>query len=98
MLTPRLHRLLTFIEQYIEDHGYAPTLAEMAFAGMGSGSQGNVSRQVGQLGCLGYIRRIPGQHRGIEVIRSLKGKIVPAHHVCPHCGEALSVSLEARAA
>jgi len=97
MLTKKLAAVLTFIERYIQDHGIAPTLDDIA-ASIGGTSAGNAHRAITQLVERGYVRRISGQHRGIEVIKGLKSTISAGGHFCPHCGKNLSVSIDMRAA
>lgn len=68
MLTPRQKTTLDFISGYIDKHGYAPTYREiMAVAEFKSTSQ--VNRILCRLEDRQFIRRLPGQHRAVEVIR-----------------------------
>ena len=97
MLTRKQAQALAFIERYTADHGISPSLREIA-AELGGSSQGNIQRMIGAMVERGYLRRIPGQHRGIEVIKGLKSTISAGGHSCPHCGKNLSVSIDMRAA
>lgn len=69
MPTIRQHAILDFIRTYHAQHGYAPSLAEIAL-GLGLSSKGSIHRQVQALAEAGYIRLIPGRKRGIQVIDS----------------------------
>jgi len=66
MLTIRQHTTLDFIRAYHAQHGYAPSLAEIAL-GLGLSSKGSIHRQVQALAEAGHIRLIPGRKRGIEL-------------------------------
>ena len=66
MLTPSQHKTLTFIQQYIVSHSYAPSLSEIAF-GIGIQSKGVAHRYVQALAHAGYITLYPGRKRGIEL-------------------------------
>ena len=65
-LTPSQHRVLEFIQNYIEQQDYAPSLAEIA-AGVGVRSRSAMHRQVQVLATAGYIAIEPGRKRGIRL-------------------------------
>lgn len=68
MLTPRMKELLTFIDRSIrENDGICPTYDEMA-KGSGVKSKGQIHRLVTALEERGFIQRLHGRHRAIEVI------------------------------
>jgi repressor LexA len=69
-LTERQERLLRFIEQSIAQHGYAPTLQEMARA-MNIASLQGVKDHLAALERKGYLNRFPGRRRAITVTQSL---------------------------
>jgi len=63
-LTPRQQEALNFIKAKLL---YGPTVREIA-AGMSIKHHNAAVRHIEQLEAKGYIRRIPGKARGIEVI------------------------------
>lgn len=69
-LTERQERLLRFIEQSIAQHGYAPTLQEMARA-MNIASLQGVKDHLAALERKGYLNRFPGRRRAITVTQAL---------------------------
>lgn len=69
MLTRKQHELLGFIDQYIiASDGVCPSYDEMA-EGMGVKSKSSIHRLVKGLEGRGFIRRIAGGKRAIEVVR-----------------------------
>jgi len=68
MLTPRQHELLTFIDGYIRQRGSAPDFREMADA-LALKSNTGVDRMLKALEERGFIRRLRGRARAIEVVR-----------------------------
>jgi repressor LexA len=69
-LTPRQERLLRTIEASFAQRGYAPTLQELAQA-MGIASLQGVKDHLTALERKGYLRRVPGKRRAIEVVHHL---------------------------
>jgi len=67
-LTPRQEWLLHFIETSLAKHGYVPTLQEIAQAMDISSLQG-VKDHLTALERKGYIRRLPGRRRAIELVQ-----------------------------
>lgn len=61
--------LLCFIAGYIEHHGYAPSLSEMAEA-VGLGSKSSVLRVLARLEVRGMIRRRHNLARAVEILRT----------------------------
>lgn len=68
-LYQRERALLDFITQFIQRYGYSPTLKEMGDA-MGIGSPATVHEHVERLRNKGYIKKLDGTARGLEVIAS----------------------------
>lgn len=66
MLTPKQQQTLTFIEEYIAHHGFAPSMAEIA-DGIGIKSRGVVHRYVKALSQAGFLKTLPGRRRNIEL-------------------------------
>jgi len=67
ILYPRERQLLDFITQFIQRYGYAPTLKEIGEA-MGMGSPATVHEHIDRLRQKGYIKKLDGTARGLEVI------------------------------
>lgn len=67
ILYPRERQLLDFITQFIQRYGYAPTLKEIGDA-MGMGSPATVHEHIDRLRQKGYIKKLDGTARGLEVI------------------------------
>ena len=65
-LTPRQERLLAFIEEQVARRGYAPTLREIA-QHMDIASLQGVKDHMAALERKGYLRRVPGRRRAIEL-------------------------------
>ncbi len=68
ILYPRERQLLDFITQFIQRYGYAPTLKEIG-AAMGIHSPATVHEHVDRLRIKGFIKKLDGTARGLEVIR-----------------------------
>jgi repressor LexA len=66
-LSPRQRSLLTYIETFLAERGYIPTLAEMAKA-LGVSSLQGVKDHLTALERKGYVRRCPGRPRAIELL------------------------------
>jgi SOS-response transcriptional repressor LexA len=66
-LTPTQRRLLDFIQRYQAENGIAPTFAEMQLAA-GQSSKSGVFRLLISLEERGYIRRLHGRARAIELL------------------------------
>ncbi len=66
-LTPRQQQVLEFITFHLDGHGCPPTLREIARHLRASGTLG-VMKHLDALERKGFIRRHPGNSRGIEVI------------------------------
>src|SRR5262245_46840211 len=80
-LTARQMRLLQVIEDSLTKHGYVPTLQEMAHA-MGIASLYGVKRHLAALERKGFIRRLPGRRRAIEILQ----RIMPLEGSIPILG------------
>ncbi len=76
-LSPRQKSLLTYIETFLAERGYIPTLAEMAEA-LGVSSLQAVKDHLTALERKGYLRRYPGRPRAIELLsRRSENKGIP---------------------
>lgn len=67
ILYPRERQLLDFITQFITRYGYAPTLKEIGEA-MNIHSPATVHEHVDRLRQKGFIRKLDGTARGIEIV------------------------------
>jgi repressor LexA len=67
MLTSQENNALTFIRQYLAQHGYAPKFKEIGLA-IGVTSQGTIHRYVQSLEDKGYIERAKGNARGMSLV------------------------------
>lgn len=65
-MTPKQHQVYQFIQQYMDNHAYAPTEAEIADA-IGIKSRGVVHRYVSALAVMGKVEIIPGKRRNIRL-------------------------------
>lgn len=68
ILYPRERQLLDFISQFIGRFGYAPTLKEIGEA-LNIHSPATVHEHVDRLRLKGFIRKLDGTARGLEVIK-----------------------------
>ncbi|WP_298432020.1 transcriptional repressor LexA [Geobacter sp.] len=66
-LTPRQKEVLDFLETYTARHGYPPTMREIAAHLRINGTLG-VMKHLAALEKKGYIRRAPGNSRGISLV------------------------------
>lgn len=67
VLYSRERQTLEIISQYIQRHGYAPTLSEVAEA-MGLNAVSTVHEMIARLVTKGYLRKTVGFERGIELV------------------------------
>ena len=67
ILYPRERQLLEFITQFIQRRGFAPTLKEIGEA-LGMSSAATVHEHIERLRKKGYIKKLDGASRGLEVI------------------------------
>ncbi|MDE2020427.1 MAG: hypothetical protein KGJ13_08835 [Patescibacteria group bacterium] len=68
MITKRQRDVLQFIKVYTHRNGYCPNYDEI-MQGIGLKSKSGVNRLVLELEQRGFIRRLPGQSRAIEILR-----------------------------
>lgn len=66
-LTKRQKEILDFIREFLEEHGYAPTLEEIG-SHFGLSSPATVYKHVDQLVQKGYLRKAPHQGRGLQLV------------------------------
>ena len=70
VLYPRERQLLEFITQFIQRFGFAPTLKEIGEA-MGMNSPATVHEHIDRLRQKGFIRKLDGTTRGLDVVKEL---------------------------
>jgi len=75
-LPPRQQQTYDFICEYLDSHGYAPTLKEIANHLKINGNLG-VLRHLDALEKKGFLRRTTGQSRGIVISARLVSKSLP---------------------
>lgn len=68
ILYPRERQLLDFITQFIERYGYAPTLKEIGEA-MNMHSPATVHEHIDRLRQKGFIKKLDGTSRGLDVVK-----------------------------
>ena len=71
-LTKRQKQLVDFLENYIEEHGYAPTLAEVGQY-FGLSSLATVHKHLKNLEDKGFIRRTHNHSRALEIASNVSG-------------------------
>src|SRR6516225_9010143 len=91
-LPPRQREVLTLIVQLTEEHGYPPTLAELAKA-MGLRNRMTVHQHVVALKKKGMVRWEPGLNRSLRVIDDG----VESHEGIAEAGDEESVESEEKA-
>lgn len=74
VLFERERRVLEFVAQFIQRHGYAPTLKEICL-GVGVRSPATVCEHIYKLEEKGFVRRLAGKRRGIEILRDAERTI-----------------------
>jgi repressor LexA len=68
MLTKKQYKLYTFIKDYVKEHKVMPSFQEMMEC-MNVKSKSTIFQRLGYLEWKGYIRKIPFQARGIEILK-----------------------------
>src|SRR6185369_7719859 len=66
-LTRRQREVLDIIRQFIDDHGYSPSLEEIG-SKLGLSSVATVHKHVSHLVAKGLVRRVWNQNRSIELV------------------------------
>lgn len=74
MTTPNHFKVFDFIRRHINQHGYSPSLMEIAQA-IGVASKGLISRYVHALEDEGLIELVPGERRNIRLKPAPESKI-----------------------
>lgn len=79
--TKKQRELLTFIENFINEHGYSPSYREI-MKGLGYSSVATVALHVNSLLSRGHLRKRDRSARSLEVTDS-SSKNVPSNYVAP---------------
>lgn len=74
-LTPRQRTIVDMIQTSLAQTGYPPSMREIGDA-CGLASLSSVTHQLSRLQDLGYLRRVPGKPRAMEVIRDADGRLL----------------------
>lgn len=68
VLYPRERQILEYCAQFIQRHGYSPTLREIGNA-VGLSSVATVHEHISKLERKGFVKKLVGSKRGIEIIK-----------------------------
>lgn len=74
-LTPRQRTIVDMIQTSLAETGYPPSMREIGDA-CGLASLSSVTHQLSRLQDLGFLRRVPGKPRAMEVIRDSQGRLL----------------------
>ncbi len=74
-LTERQRRIVEMIQTSLSERSYPPSMREIGDA-VGLASLSSVTHQLSRLQDLGYLRRVPGKPRAMEVIRDSSGQLL----------------------
>ncbi len=74
-LTDRQRSIVDVIQQSLDERSYPPSMREIGDA-CGLASLSSVTHQLSRLQELGYLKRVPGRPRAMEVIRDSSGQVV----------------------
>jgi repressor LexA len=89
VLTPRQRQIWDFVVDYVDQHGYPPTVREIGEA-VGLASPSTVHAHLANLERAGLLRRDPTKPRALELIgreRSGASRPTPETHVLPVLGQ-----------
>ena len=86
MLTERQRQILDFLTQYVDAHGYPPTVREIGEA-VGLASPSTVHAHLANLERAGLLKRDPTKPRAIELYREPKAEPAADVHKLPLVGE-----------
>ncbi|WP_300343948.1 transcriptional repressor LexA [Nesterenkonia sp.] len=74
-LTERQRKIVDMIQSSLAERSYPPSMREIGDA-CGLASLSSVTHQLSRLQQLGYLRRVPGKPRAMEVIRDSSGRLL----------------------
>lgn len=78
MLTPKQHKLLVFIDDFIKENGHSPSFEEMK-AAVGLKSKSGIHALLASLEERGFIRKLAHRARALEVVKIPKLEQPAAH-------------------
>ncbi len=90
-LTDRQRSIVDVIQQSLNERSYPPSMREIGDA-CGLASLSSVTHQLARLQELGYLKRVPGRPRAMEVIRDSSGHAVGSERADPSHGPADELS------
>lgn len=85
-LTERQRTIVEMIQTSLAERSYPPSMREIGDA-CGLASLSSVTHQLARLQQLGYLRRVPGKPRAMEVIRDAQGRLLAEEIQEPHLVE-----------
>ena len=85
-LTERQRTIVQMIQTSLAERSYPPSMREIGDA-CGLASLSSVTHQLARLQQLGYLRRVPGKPRAMEVIRDAQGRRLAEEVHQPHIVE-----------
>lgn len=74
-LTERQRKIVEMIQTSLAERSYPPSMREIGDA-CGLASLSSVTHQLARLQQLGYLQRVPGKPRAMEVIRDAQGRLL----------------------
>ncbi len=74
-LTERQRRIVDIIQESLAERSYPPSMREIGDA-CGLASLSSVTHQLARLQEMGYLKRVPGKPRAMEVIRDSSGQLL----------------------
>src|SRR5690625_2481055 len=74
-LTERQRKIVEMIQTSLAQRSYPPSMREIGDA-CGLASLSSVTHQLARLQQLGYVQRVPGKPRAMEVIRDADGRLL----------------------
>lgn len=78
MLTPKQHKLLVFIDEFIKENGHSPSFDEMKDA-VGLKSKSGIHAMLSSLEERGFIRKLAHRARALEVVKVPKLESAASH-------------------
>lgn len=85
-LTERQRTIVEMIQTSLAERSYPPSMREIGDA-CGLASLSSVTHQLARLQQLGYLRRVPGKPRAMEVIRDAQGRLLTEEILQPQIVE-----------
>ncbi|MDO5492758.1 MAG: transcriptional repressor LexA [Nesterenkonia sp.] len=93
-LTDRQRSIVDIIQRSLAERSYPPSMREIGDA-CGLASLSSVTHQLARLQELGYLRRVPGRPRAMEVLRDSDGRLL-TEELTQEAGDGSETSAERR--